>query len=367
MGIIGVIIIFFVIPVLWYSNCAIKFEPKQTNTTEDNSRHYSNNTNGKLWSIAPKTISAPLSVHICGYNFTTLANSLFPDQTIKQWDQKASSSHSTDLLMVSGTCKNVALYRGNILYVDGEPGRMPIQYHPRTFYIGVKKPPRKVLAHITLFHVAHATLMHAYSANDFMKPRTNTAIDNFLVYIASNCVKFREKAFDSFVKLAQQNQFHLPHALGRCHGKHKELQFFKSDRSKRMQNVEKMKAYKFALVMENDNVDGYVSEKIADAFMAGTIPIYYGTRDIFNIFNKNAFVYYDVNQAQFAIDKVKYLAKNQSAYDDMLKESILADSQNTLREYFSLVDTVGGGNLKDKIRHMLGIYPQKLGPRNRLY
>ena len=37
-----------------------------------------------------------------------------------------------------------------------------------------------------------------------------------------------------------------------------------------------LSSYKFSISMENSNGDGYVSEKIIDSLIAGTIPIYYG-------------------------------------------------------------------------------------------
>ena len=37
-----------------------------------------------------------------------------------------------------------------------------------------------------------------------------------------------------------------------------------------------LKEYKFSIAMENSEGDGYISEKIYDSFISGTIPIYYG-------------------------------------------------------------------------------------------
>ena len=34
--------------------------------------------------------------------------------------------------------------------------------------------------------------------------------------------------------------------------------------------------YKFSIAMENSGGDGYITEKIVESFLAGTIPIYYG-------------------------------------------------------------------------------------------
>ncbi|EED90150.1 THAPSDRAFT_269403, partial [Thalassiosira pseudonana CCMP1335] len=57
-------------------------------------------------------------------------------------------------------------------------------------------------------------------------------------------------------------------------------------------NAELFSHYRYALVMENTEVEGYVSEKILDAFLSGTVPIYFGSRFVFNVFNPRAFIYF---------------------------------------------------------------------------
>ena len=44
-------------------------------------------------------------------------------------------------------------------------------------------------------------------------------------------------------------------------------------------SVDILKRYTFAMIIENCDADGFVSEKIYDAFIAGTIPIYYGNNN----------------------------------------------------------------------------------------
>ena len=48
--------------------------------------------------------------------------------------------------------------------------------------------------------------------------------------------------------------------------------------------------YKFVLCAENTRYDGYVTEKIIDCFIAGTIPIYIGAPDIEKFIPKNLFI-----------------------------------------------------------------------------
>ena len=69
--------------------------------------------------------------------------------------------------------------------------------------------------------------------------------------------------------------------------------------------------YKFIFCFENSITDGYITEKIFNAFFARTIPIYSGPKNKHQYFNKNAFI--DVNDANF-INKVKYINNNESLY-----------------------------------------------------
>ena len=54
--------------------------------------------------------------------------------------------------------------------------------------------------------------------------------------------------------------------------------------------IEFLSDYKFSISMENTEGDGYVSEKIIDSFIAGTIPIYYGDYMIDEYINNKAFI-----------------------------------------------------------------------------
>lgn len=48
--------------------------------------------------------------------------------------------------------------------------------------------------------------------------------------------------------------------------------------------------YMFSIVIENDKYETYYTEKITDCFATGTIPIYWGSPDIGNYFNKDGII-----------------------------------------------------------------------------
>mmetsp|Transcript_22641 Transcript_22641/g.34031 ORF Transcript_22641/g.34031 Transcript_22641/m.34031 type:complete len:117 (+) Transcript_22641:93-443(+) len=77
-----------------------------------------------------------------------------------------------------------------------------------------------------------------------------------------------------------------------------------------------------------------------------TVPIWYGTHDIFDIFNEKALIYYDVEEPEAALEQIHYLDTNPDAYEAVLNEPILKNGQETIDEYFSFMD----GKLRDRIR-----------------
>jgi hypothetical protein len=50
------------------------------------------------------------------------------------------------------------------------------------------------------------------------------------------------------------------------------------------------KNYKFNIAFENSSLSGYTTEKIINAYIANTVPIYWGDPDVGLDFNKNAFI-----------------------------------------------------------------------------
>ena len=137
--------------------------------------------------------------------------------------------------------------------------------------------------------------------------------------------------------------------------------------------------YKYCLVMENDAIDGYITEKIIMGFLGGCLPIYYGTEEIFDIFNRESFVFYNVSgfhrrrQPQYqpqdlnqteqqqqpvttdedALKLLQQLEYNSTLYDQMLSVPILRNGQETINKYFSILPDIGDGSLNAKIRSLL--------------
>ena len=142
----------------------------------------------------------------------------------------------------------------------------------------------------------------------------------FAAYIAANCVSEREKAFDKLFEFAKANNLGAVHALGKCHGSHPESEFKypNSDRgtlSYLDTAVEMLKNYKYSLAFENTDVDGYVTEKIASPFLAGTIPIYSGNKKVLDLIDGDTFLYLGDQD----ISKIL----NQQSFDEAKRKSMV--------------------------------------------
>ena len=85
--------------------------------------------------------------------------------------------------------------------------------------------------------------------------------------------------------------------------------------------------YKFSIAMENSDGDGYLSEKIVDSFLAGTIPIYYGDYFLEEYINPKSYILIKGEKdIEKKIKLIKKIDKNEKLYKSFLKEKIIIDN-----------------------------------------
>ena len=70
--------------------------------------------------------------------------------------------------------------------------------------------------------------------------------------------------------------------------------------------------------------------------------IYYGSVEVFDVFNPKSFIYYDydINNPEVALNEIARLEGNasSSAYDEVMAEPNLLEGHKTIQKYFSLSD-----------------------------
>jgi len=275
------------------------------------------------------------TLHFDGYPLPAFRNAVFPDFA----EGGLPDVCSLLLIGMHGIIdKDVDKFPGTVVYINGETSAHRIsQGH---YYLGVPTADISGRASFQFYYASYAFLG---SPTPFLVYQTDEQRQNFLLYRSSRCFDHRESAFDAFSTLGEV------HAAGKCNGTTENFRQvnFDPDPSTAYEG------YRFALAMENTNQAGYVTEKIVHAFIGGAIPIYWGTWDVFNLFNRDAFIYFDPENPNEALDRVKYLESNLTAYMEMRRNPILAPG--ALHKYFSLADNIEGGALKRRIRSFLGI------------
>lgn len=85
---------------------------------------------------------------------------------------------------------------------------------------------------------------------------------------------------------------------------------------------------KFTLCFESTSHYGFITEKITDAFYSDTIPVYFGSPSITDIFNKDAFINCaDYDSFDAVIEKIKELDQDDEKYLAMMRQPIMVDPE----------------------------------------
>ena len=84
------------------------------------------------------------------------------------------------------------------------------------------------------------------------------------------------------------------------------------------------KKHKFSICFENSTHPGYITEKLVQGFAAGTIPIYWGSPDVIDVFNRKAMVVVAGKEdIPRAVEQIKEIDNNDDLYQNMLKQPAL--------------------------------------------
>lgn len=90
--------------------------------------------------------------------------------------------------------------------------------------------------------------------------------------------------------------------------------------------IDFQKKYKFTIAFENYSFPYYVTEKLTDAFSAGTIPIYYGDPKVCERFNEKAFInVHNYQSFDEVLKVVEEIDNDNDRYLKMLNEPIFVE------------------------------------------
>lgn len=184
---------------------------------------------------------------------------------------------------------------------DGRNCRLPLWY-ARLAWDGFEQKPR----HDNMHNHGYEPLIDIKS---LMRPRKldMTGKDKFCALIAGNPEGLRINLFNSISKYKQVDGY------GNMFG-----------RALRQSKFDLLKEYKFCLCPENSIYDGYVTEKLIDAYAGGCVPIYSGDRSVDEDFNGYAYLnYMDKRDMDFTVSWVHQIDTDDLLYKTIYEQPLL--------------------------------------------
>jgi len=183
----------------------------------------------------------------------------------------------------------------------GRNQRLPLWY-ARLAWDGFVEKPRRVGAN-----------NHGYEPlidiKSLMRPRKldMAGKDKFCALIAGNPEGLRINLYNSISRYKQVDGY------GNVFGK-----------ALRQSKFDLLKEYKFCLCPENSIYDGYVTEKLIDAYAGGCVPIYSGDISVADGFNYRAFLNYQEtkNMGNF-VEYVRGWDNNEEMYKHTYEQPLL--------------------------------------------
>ena len=121
--------------------------------------------------------------------------------------------------------------------------------------------------------------------------------------------------------------------------------------------------HKFSLIVEASDHPNFITEKIIHAFIAGSIPVYYGTKDVGSTINQRAFLSLNGKTETEAIDTIKWLDNDDQAYRAMLCEPIFNNPSfidECVRNYELFLDNIFSQKKDDAFRREHWNYEERI-------
>jgi hypothetical protein len=94
--------------------------------------------------------------------------------------------------------------------------------------------------------------------------------------------------------------------------------------------------YKFIICFENSKYDTYITEKIVNAYLANSVPIYWGSSTVNTFFKQFIYLENENNDTDYydVLNKIKELDQNDELYLDFINQSVF--SENAFNQQFSI-------------------------------
>ncbi len=111
--------------------------------------------------------------------------------------------------------------------------------------------------------------------------------------------------------------------------------------------------YKYHIVIENAFYENYFTEKLTDAFLGQSYPIYYGCPNLEKYYDNKSYTRIDINEPQKAIEIIeKVMEKNlyEKNFEQIIKaREMVLDKYNVFNLMAEIMETNNSGSIKQDI------------------
>lgn len=96
-------------------------------------------------------------------------------------------------------------------------------------------------------------------------------------------------------------------------------------------------SYRYALAIENSQSPDYWTEKLADCFLARTIPLYYGCLNLEDYFPREAFIRIAIDRPQATLEQIRDILRHDNRED---RQNALEEARNLVLHRYQLFPTI---------------------------
>ena len=213
------------------------------------------------------------------------------------------------------------------IILDGEPN--DISNIKADMIISTKKYPNNINTNNTLYVPYFIYFLKRINTDPelVLIKKINETIpvkSKFCAFAYSNCdekyegVKNRKRFYNKFQEITNNRVDNL----GRCYNT------TIPQNGTYLNNNIIFENYKFVISFENQEIEGYISEKIITPMMCRSIPIYLGAPDISDYFNPKSFINVrDFNSYEDCINYILKVDSDQYLYEKILNEPYFKDNK----------------------------------------
>ena len=113
--------------------------------------------------------------------------------------------------------------------------------------------------------------------------------------------------------------------------------------------AEALDDYEFHVAIENHFAPHVWTEKLADAFLGFTVPIYYGCPNVYEYFPKDSLIQIDIHDVEGSISKIKEIIATEGEYERRL-DAVKEARRRVIEEYnlLAMINNIVENSKEDK-------------------